>query len=89
MSLALANPDCLFWRTRLFWRAQEIMRDPVVCADGYSYERGAIEEWLAGHATSPVTNEPLPHKLVISNHGLRDVVREYASRTLAAAATVA
>ena len=66
--------------------AQEIMRDPVVCADGYSYERAAIEEWLAKHSSSPVTNEPLPHKLVIPNHSVRDVVQEYASRAMVAAA---
>lgn len=23
------------------------MRDPVMCADGFSYERSAIEDWCA------------------------------------------
>ena len=42
----------------------EIMRDPVVTADGLSYERAAIEHWFStGHRTSPRTNEPLPHQL--------------------------
>ena len=27
--------------------AQDIMRDPVTCADGHSYERSAIEDWCA------------------------------------------
>ncbi len=31
------------------------MRDPVVCADGHSYERAVIEEWLQDHDTSPLT----------------------------------
>ena len=26
---------------------QDIMRDPVMCADGFSYERSAIEDWCA------------------------------------------
>ena len=25
---------------------QEIMQDPVITADGHSYERSAIEKWL-------------------------------------------
>ena len=30
---------------------REIMRDPVTCADGHSYERDNIERWLATHNT--------------------------------------
>ena len=33
---------------------QDIMQDPVLAADGFSYERAAIEEWLGRSATSPV-----------------------------------
>ncbi|KFM60500.1 WD repeat, SAM and U-box domain-containing protein 1, partial [Stegodyphus mimosarum] len=37
---------------------QEVMRNPVVAADGYSYEKCAIQEWLeSGRDTSPMTNE--------------------------------
>ena len=28
---------------------QDVMRDPVVCSDGSSYERTAIVEWLKTH----------------------------------------
>ena len=38
---------------------KEVLRDPVSCADGYVYERDAIERWIHCHATSPVTHEPL------------------------------
>ena len=31
-------------------------RDPVVCSDGHTYERSAIEQRLRGHETSPLTN---------------------------------
>merc|ERR1711924_489863 len=39
----------------------EVMRDPVVAADGYTYEREAIERWLFrdGHIASLRTNLPL------------------------------
>ena len=40
--------------------ANELMRDPVVAADGETYERAAIEEWFGrGKTTSPLTNEEL------------------------------
>lgn len=37
----------------------DIMEDPVVAADGTTYERRAIEVWLQNHTTSPKTNELL------------------------------
>ena len=33
----------------------EIMEDPVVAADGHTYERTAIAEWLEHHDLSPLT----------------------------------
>ena len=39
----------------------DIFQDPVVAADGNSYERSAIEAMFAtGNSRSPLTNEPLP-----------------------------
>lgn len=35
------------------------MVDPVIVADGHTYERGPIEQWLQGQATSYVTSLPL------------------------------
>ena len=36
----------------------ETMIDPVMCADGFSYERLTIENWFSlGNDTSPVTGE--------------------------------
>lgn len=40
--------------------AQEVMTDPVVLVEtGITYERSAIEQWLACKHTCPVTNQPL------------------------------
>jgi hypothetical protein len=52
----------------------EIMRDPVIVADGFTYERVAIEEWLRGHRTSPKTGLQLPHTTLIPNHTLRQSI---------------
>jgi len=55
---------------------QDVMEDPVICADGHSYERAAITHWLLGRDTSPSTNAPLPHKNVVPNHALRNLIAE-------------
>lgn len=55
----------------------QLMGDPVVCADGTSYDRTAIETWLLSHNTSPLTGSVLPHKNLIPNLSLRALVREY------------
>ena len=52
------------------------MEDPVVCADGHSYERAAITQWLLARDTSPCTNAPLLHKNVVPNHALRNLIAE-------------
>ena len=55
---------------------QEIMLDPVIAADGYTYERRAIESWLKGKMTSPMTNQQLSHKQLIPNNVLRSRILE-------------
>jgi len=56
---------------------QELMEDPVVAADGHSYERKAIEGWFSSHNTSPLTNLPLKNKDLIPNHNLRSSIAQY------------
>ena len=57
-----------------FLPPQELMADPVLCADGHSYERAAIEASLRSHDTSPITGEPLPNRNVVPNHALKKVI---------------
>jgi hypothetical protein len=58
----------------------EVMADPVMCADGFTYERAAIERWLGSHVTSPKTNAPLPSRAVIPNHNLKGVIEAWKAR---------
>ncbi len=53
---------------------QSIMSDPVTDANGHSYEKAAIEEWLSNHNTSPVTGALLSHKNLVPNHSLRNAI---------------
>jgi len=55
----------------------ELMSDPVMAADGHSYERTAIERWLATKSTSPLTGAELEHGILIPNHNLRRQIREW------------
>ena len=51
------------------------MTDPVVAADGHSYDRVAIEGWFrAGHRTSPMTGQTLQSQALIPNHRLRQMI---------------
>jgi large subunit ribosomal protein L40e len=52
-----------------------LYQDPVVAADGNTYSRHAITEWLKDHETSPLTNLPLQNKILIPNLAMLSVVR--------------
>ena len=52
---------------------KRVLDDPVICGgDGQTYERAAIEEWLATHGTSPISGEALHAPLLIQNNALRN-----------------
>ncbi|DBA65715.1 TPA: hypothetical protein ACH3X2_002762 [Trebouxia sp. C0005] len=46
---------------------QSVMVDPMIAADGRTYERSAMEEWLLHHHTSPVTGDQLLHTRLVPN----------------------
>ena len=48
----------------------KIMVHPVVIADGYSYEREAIEAWLTTNDQSPITGEIIQVRYMIPNLAL-------------------
>lgn len=51
---------------------RELMKDPVIAADGYSYEREAIESWInTKNRSSPMTNLPLLTTLLTPNYTLK------------------
>lgn len=58
---------------------QEVMDDPCVAADGYTYERRAIKAWLEKHQISPVTKLRLSHTSIVPNHSLRLAIEEWRS----------
>ena len=57
------------------------MRDPVLCgSEGHSFERAALEEWLAANpGIDPLSSrQPLPPEAsaVLPNHALRNLIQQ-------------
>jgi tetratricopeptide (TPR) repeat protein len=71
-SLPITIPqDCICPLTR------EVMRDPVMVADGFTYEREMITQWFESSESSrsPMTNLPLPHTNLLPNRALKNTIQ--------------
>ena len=56
----------------------EPMEDPVLAADGHSYERREIvRHFDLGRRTSPMTGAPLPHTQLMPNHALKKAIQAF------------
>ncbi|KAL0927180.1 hypothetical protein M5K25_001343 [Dendrobium thyrsiflorum] len=57
---------------------QEIMKNPHIAADGFTYDEEALRIWFNnGHNTSPMTNLKLPNSKLIPNRALRSAIQEW------------
>ncbi|OMO68380.1 hypothetical protein CCACVL1_19973 [Corchorus capsularis] len=57
---------------------QEVMKDPLIAADGFTYEADAIRGWLnSGHDRSPMTNLQLEHCNLVPNYALLQAIQEW------------
>ena len=57
--------------------SQEIMQDPVIASDGYTYDRKSIEEWLRNNEKSPMTLLKLESKNLIPNRSLKSAIESW------------
>lgn len=57
----------------------QVMKDPVVAADGYSYERMAILEYFKSGmgSRSPLTGALLPNHKLFNNQALKSMIMEW------------
>lgn len=62
------------------WSAQELMKDPVVAADGFTYEREHISKWMATCNLSPSTGLPLAHTALTPNNVLKNLILSSVTR---------
>jgi len=62
---------------------RQIMREPVVAADGVSYDRPALVRWLRHHSSvSPITRQPLSAEELYPNRGLAELIRIFRNHAL-------
>ncbi|GJP81235.1 hypothetical protein CLOP_g11399 [Closterium sp. NIES-67] len=59
---------------------QEMMVNPVLAADGHTYEQEAIRSWLETSDMSPMTNQKLPSKDLVPNHAVRSMIQDWKQR---------
>ncbi|EMS50016.1 U-box domain-containing protein 35 [Triticum urartu] len=55
----------------------KVMQNPCLAADGYSYERDAMEMWLCDQNTSPVTKARLRDKKLVPNLSLMSAIASW------------
>jgi hypothetical protein len=53
---------------------QEVMHDPVITIDGYTFERSAISTWLETNANCPLSRQPLINKKLTINWNCRKYI---------------
>ncbi|XP_071734326.1 U-box domain-containing protein 52-like [Rutidosis leptorrhynchoides] len=59
---------------------KDVMVDPCVAADGYTYDRRAIKKWFEESDCSPMTNLPLTSRYLTSNYTLFSAIMEWKFR---------
>lgn len=57
----------------------ELMKDPVIAADGHTYEREAIEQWIHEKNASPITGQPLTSSSLVPNLSIKHIIDQFAS----------
>ncbi|CAN7080740.1 unnamed protein product [Brassica oleracea var. botrytis] len=58
---------------------KDVMENPCVASDGYTYEKRAIKEWLEKNHKSPMTDSPFPNQTLLPNHSLLFAIKEWRS----------
>ncbi len=56
---------------------KEMMTNPVIAPDGYSYEQSVIIEWLKKTAVSPMTRQVMTIEQLIPNRQLKEAIDYY------------
>lgn len=59
----------------------ELMVDPVITPEGFSYERDAIENWITVNRCSPMTRNEMSVSQLRENNALYELIQEEKDRT--------
>lgn len=62
---------------------RRLFEEPVVTPCGYTYERSAIEPWVRGAHSDPISCKYLdPNHIFVSNHNIKKCVEDYLSKEI-------
>ena len=61
---------------------QRVMLNPVVAADGHTYEKEAILRWLMSKDKSPLTGKKLNDQSLRRNHNIRALVTSFVEKKI-------
>merc|ERR1712093_137317 len=67
----------------------DMMTDPVIMSDGYSYEKAVAVDWLSRKVMSPMTGKPLGNTMLIPNVALRHSIEDFLARKAKQTASIA
>ena len=54
--------------------------EPVIAADGHTYEKAALVLWLHANNTSPVTGKTLAHNRIVPNLSARSAIQSHTAQ---------
>ena len=54
---------------------RNVMHDPVICPEGHTFERSAIERWIGSNRSNPLTRSRLRCRHLVPNISLRDTIK--------------
>jgi hypothetical protein len=57
----------------LIW--QDVFREPCITAEGHTYEKKNIKEWLQNNQTSPSTRQPLDKNILYEDKYLKLIIQ--------------
>jgi hypothetical protein len=66
----------------------ELMREPVMMPDGYTYEKSYIERVLSRKQNSPMTRQEMKFDQAIPNRNLKQVIDDYVAQSTQIKVTV-
>ena len=85
MHLAITTTFFVYLFLSFSWgrmKLQEVMKEPYIAADGFTYEADAIKGWLqSGHNTSPMTNLQLHDCNLLPNYALLYAIQQWQQRS--------
>jgi len=59
----------------------DIMNNPVIAKDGFTYEKENIEKWFLEHSTSPLTNTKIS-KTLLENKTLKIIINDWKEKNI-------